>query len=58
MTMGGESSSDRKKFKTTINNDEEYDEDGEEKEAEDDIWVKWKRFLDDPTNTQHLMQLR
>ncbi|KAG1451682.1 hypothetical protein G6F55_009062 [Rhizopus delemar] len=38
--------------KTTINNDEEYDEDGVEKEAEDSIWVKWKRFLDDPTNTQ------
>ncbi|KAG0745759.1 hypothetical protein G6F57_001287 [Rhizopus arrhizus] len=47
----------QKRGLTTINNDEEYDEDGEEKEAEDDIWVKWKRFLDDPTNTQHLMQL-
>ncbi|KAG1520613.1 hypothetical protein G6F52_007501 [Rhizopus delemar] len=47
----------KKKIKTTINNDEEYDEEGVEKEAEDSSWVKWKWFLDDPTNTQHLMQL-
>ncbi|KAI9481173.1 MAG: hypothetical protein EXX96DRAFT_480499 [Benjaminiella poitrasii] len=52
-----ESSSDRKKIKTTINNDEEYDEDGEKKEVEDNIWLKWKQFLDDPINTQNLMQL-
>ncbi|KAI9004292.1 hypothetical protein CLU79DRAFT_781602 [Phycomyces nitens] len=54
---GEESGSDRKKIKPTINNDEEYDEDGEKNEAEGGIWKKWKQFLDDPKNTQHLMQL-
>lgn len=55
--LGEGSASNSKRLKTTFN-EEEYEEDEEETSAPDNIWMKWKQFLDDPVNTQNLMHLR
>ncbi|KAI7882132.1 uncharacterized protein EV154DRAFT_40327 [Mucor mucedo] len=63
VSNGEGSSSQKKKLKSSIDEEcddeegEEEEEEEEEDKEEEDIWMKWKEFLDDPVNSQNLMQL-